>query len=708
MGLSRVGTTTTITGYKASGQATGGGTVAQMGYLADNSADRPTVEENVLISGTCSGDQLYYYASANRPSLEATNVGNYAENNQILENVTDGTWTMSYSAFDANNIRISSSAGFFANGESYRVHGGMKPSPTNWANCYQGHIIKIDGGTGSGQYRLIRNVTNVGSEVRFWVDNWETVPDSTSTYKVYYNWATDPIFNNAAAGTITFDARRGQQVLMAELTDKIVLGDGSTPTGVGNGLVYAVWHNHMNYGSTTAGTISHYALTGVEIINGNYFNPINLSVGLDLPSVSRSLRPHTDLPLWAYIGAYIGKWFKGVHLDNANYITLNDSYYNADFPTLRKSFHQAPTSACPSATEQVVGAYARWNAKPYDNFGWGTGNILVSNVTGEANTTSPLTTRGLGWPGGNSGDDANYITQVINCDLGIVGVLLVSGIQVDWFFVDTYDNYNFSYFFIKTLDVTVIDSDTGTAIPGATVTIKDQLKNIISYQDSGSDVNEAVDTSETAIDVTNVENLTTGAVIKIDQEFITLGTVSGSGNQTISGCTRSSRLPIYFPALPHSSTDTTLDKNIYLVKPITTSANGAIAQQKLPFSNWIHRYNVTTYASQVTYNGLNYTCILNHQASGAILPTNGTYWSQVGTQGLPWVSGKWYVRGGLAADTQEKKSYDEMIPWTLTIQKSGYETFVQIITPSFDSRGEKVTVILEKAPIYIDQEARLT
>ena len=71
-----------------------------------------------------------------------------------------------------------------------------------------GYVLEITGGTGSGQRRLIIDSEVVaGATVCAFNVDWDTLPDSTSTYKLYRNWIG---FNEATCSYSGFVLDAGQ------------------------------------------------------------------------------------------------------------------------------------------------------------------------------------------------------------------------------------------------------------------------------------------------------------------------------------------------------------------------------------------------------------------------------------------------------------------------------------------------------------------
>lgn len=121
----------------------------------------------------------------------------------------------------------------------------------------------------------------------------------------------------------------------------------------------------------------------------------------------------------------------------------------------------------------------------------------------------------------------------------------------------------------KEFDLKVIDED-NNAIIDAIVTIKDRYGNIVSYEDSTANLNEALDNSETGVDVTNGSQFSVNDVLLIDGEFML---VTNIVTNTLTVTRNYYGTPNYFNDVHGNG------KDVFIVQTINTDASGKISVQ---------------------------------------------------------------------------------------------------------------------------------
>jgi hypothetical protein len=118
-------------------------------------------------------------------------------------------------------------------------------STTYTANQYTNYIIRITGGTGIGQYRLIKShTTNIITVSKA----WSTQPDNTSTFEIVANNNRSLMIGNAGSSTFEYNADADFW------SDRIILEDGvaSNLCAVWNGYRRPVTISSITRTGTTA------------------------------------------------------------------------------------------------------------------------------------------------------------------------------------------------------------------------------------------------------------------------------------------------------------------------------------------------------------------------------------------------------------------------------------------------------------------------
>lgn len=91
-----------------------------------------------------------------------------------------------------------------------------------------GAVCRITGGTGSGQSKIIKTHTNT---VLTFYGNWQTTPDATSTYAIYYGAPSDSYAPTSATATvITVSNASWDASMWAGFTLEVTAGTGSGQT----------------------------------------------------------------------------------------------------------------------------------------------------------------------------------------------------------------------------------------------------------------------------------------------------------------------------------------------------------------------------------------------------------------------------------------------------------------------------------------------
>ncbi len=127
------------------------------------------------------------------------------------------------------------------------------------------------------------------------------------------------------------------------------------------------------------------------------------------------------------------------------------------------------------------------------------------------------------------------------------------------------DNYLLEKY---SFDLKIIDKEE-SVIVGASVSIKDQYNNLVSYVDSEANLAEVLDKTETGVDVTDGTKFTVNDIILIDGEYMKVTNIA-SNTLTV---TRNYYGANYFANIHPTS------KDMFIVQALTTNASGQIPTQ---------------------------------------------------------------------------------------------------------------------------------
>ncbi len=636
--ISRSGSETTITGYKASGTATSSGNDGSystaLPYLADNSSDRPLVEENIVISGTTDGDQRCTIPSGPTvDSLEDSGASFLTDATGgwlIFESTTQELFWVSAGIISDTCMRQTGNyPEKLATGDVYRIHGNQKLSPTDWSKAYQGNLLWIYAGTGAGQFKWIESVTNVSwlNETKFYIGtSWETEPDSTSQYRVLYSPA-DVVYNNAAAGNLLFD--EFDKVLIAvELTDDLLIGNsGGTATGFG-------WANYMMYMNNNEQLSSQdypiWMYTNADIVVGG-FNPthertetpgfffaIDSTTGSqghfsDVSGKTPTLRLHNSAVI-----SNIATTFKtGGTTPDYTYFTKGDS-------GIVRSYHNY--GGAPFSTNSE-GDYNKYDTVPvstnlFPDFTAGT-NFEISNAKMDWDGAGFHSTQALGqaWANALQASPGSSDFTWIDCNFDFEDYMSRGpplnglpasdnqGIWYGWHQSGANSIWTGEMYWKKTINIKVVDSD-GDALDSADVRIYNWGKSYDS-------------TTQTS----------TGG--NITERTLTLG---------------------YF--------------------------------------NWDESHTVY-------HNSLYYTATARMTSNESNEPGVGANWASYWSQSGSGVKFKWrnntkYHETRVASTGWYQSGLKNYNPFSIDVQKSGYFTYVQTYDISLDSEGEDLLITLFK------------
>jgi len=148
-----------------SGTSTGSNSNITLGSTGTlNDTGKSWTIGTTLESGTTSATTANKLVEAGQNFLTTVKAG------MVVKNTTDDTWAM-VTQVDSNTT-LSLDTDIMVSGETYIIGVGQ----------YKGYLIKITGGTGSGQVRPI--YSNLKTQIKT-VGTWVTVPDNTSTYDIY-------------------------------------------------------------------------------------------------------------------------------------------------------------------------------------------------------------------------------------------------------------------------------------------------------------------------------------------------------------------------------------------------------------------------------------------------------------------------------------------------------------------------------------------
>lgn len=103
----------------------------------------------------------------------------YNETVTIRGKSFSGNYAITLQGTDGSTVTSGTATSAGSDADTYYLDDSGKA----WTiNAYAGYLVAITGGTGSGQKRLIES--NTATKLRI-IGKWDTVPDVTSTYKVY-------------------------------------------------------------------------------------------------------------------------------------------------------------------------------------------------------------------------------------------------------------------------------------------------------------------------------------------------------------------------------------------------------------------------------------------------------------------------------------------------------------------------------------------
>ena len=708
-----------IEGVKYSGTANSGGTK----FLTCN-ALQGVAEENIVDSGINENPNTFNLGGGT-PSRQVLSQAGQNFKSTVMAGMTlvrNDTGAI----HDLNlrgpltdvNVRIG--APLTTTGISYSFHGFAKATPTDYTVSFQWNFIYIHTGTGKGQVRRIKSVYDDGTTVYLIVEtDWSETPDNTSEF--YICWSPlDIIYasiaNGWGIGNIHFD-QRGLYPIVVEITAEVRIGNNGTPTyfGWADIMVLAIrnicedgwgtqyWHR-MEESIIFFGEADYGVDSSVQpvIKNPAVFYGLN-AVGWE-SNIGPGIEEGCDCRLAGGLIIKDGNW-RGSN----SYALFQLSAGSGTAWTL----HNRKLRGIPS-TYNSVGNFVNWYGGTWGGalqLGGEITNVVVLDIRGDGEGVANWA--GFAWVGPDYATMGDFFQEVINMNVNLVDNFKdASGRDCDYWYVQPTSTNKAQWFAKKTVDITVLDFETKLPVSGVTVIIKNVNGDIISYEDSGSDITGDLGKTDTNLNTDLRENLADSDLIILDNEFISLGTVTspGSGPGSVIGNTRGARYGAsQFIPLPHKYNTPGYDKNIYLVKSLLTDSNGQIPQQKLHgWSMVSDSVPSTSLRSQVTYNGFNYRCKSGqlHQASDANKPTgsasDNTWWQQTGSEGFPWIEGKFYTDGQAGP-----RSYTDHIPWTIEVYKLGYEKKTVNLNPSFDSEGETFNVYLKRNRIYVDQEEAL-
>lgn len=140
-----------------------------------------------------------------------------------------------------------------------------------------------------------------------------------------------------------------------------------------------------------------------------------------------------------------------------------------------------------------------------------------------------------------------------------------------------------------TVNVHVSDKD-GNNLSGADILIEDISENIVSVNDSETDLNESLDISETGINVDDGTKFSIGNIIQIDTEFMYVSDVVGN-TLTVTRGYYTSPTDGYKPMTHVDNSD------IYIAGTVITNVNGNITEQTIHYKQWYGiSVNLSTYS----------------------------------------------------------------------------------------------------------------
>ena len=115
----------------------------------------------------------------------------------------------------------------------------------------------------------------------------------------------------------------------------------------------------------------------------------------------------------------------------------------------------------------------------------------------------------------------------------------------------------------------------GTSLQSVDVLIEDTDSKVVSVVDSETDLNEALDNSETGIDVDDGTKFSAADIIRIDNEYMYIDSISTNTLTVQRG---------YYASYPGATHNDNTD--IYIAKAISTDVSGDITELNLVYKTW--------------------------------------------------------------------------------------------------------------------------
>jgi hypothetical protein len=142
---------------------------------------------------------------------------------------------------------------------------------------------------------------------------------------------------------------------------------------------------------------------------------------------------------------------------------------------------------------------------------------------------------------------------------------------------------------IYTVNINVADKD-GAALSGVAVKIEDQAGQVVSYVDSETDLNEAVDMTETGIDVDDGTKFSATDVILMDSEFMSVDSIA-TNTLTVT------REYLTSPTDGYKAGQHQDNGDIYITGSPETDGSGDILEQMVASKQWYGiSENLSTYS----------------------------------------------------------------------------------------------------------------
>ena len=687
--ISRTGSRSDVDGYKYTGTVDSAGSKSnpESGIFLNVSGANP-FEENIVTSGTVNGDCRFHDGAGWRETIEdsGASFSSTITGGSMVYQTTDNYWGISSGGYYTDsNARVSNIFRDYGCNDGYIVY-GFNPSPTDWTKVMDGNLVVITSGAGIGQVRLVKMTTN--NTLWFWT-NWETVPANGDSFVVLYA-PHDIVRNNGAAGTITYK-NKGRQIAFVEIDDNTRYADSGAVTGFGWAGYAASYTDRYPEGTGWSSTHRRYA-------NSNWYlgewNPIAETCGMGAFMLNYGESSYSAGPF--------GEWQS----------TAPDAYLYCSFGHGGFAFQGvgAPTETAHSywtGNEISVDDYGaasaidtRYNFFYYSGGNWGEPGWW-SQAPGNPTVRDPIgvfTGSSIGWGmarlWANAGDPDKYWYRWINANLDLNDYFATAGVssQIAWYIWDSTD-MDETIYFAKSFNLKLVDVN-NNPIANATVDIKNNWGETVSYVGSGSSITEDLTEGETGIDVTDGTMFSVGDKIRIDQEYMNITNIAGN---TLT-VTREAFHSHGYKASEHDSNAIGYDPKVYIVQTVTTDANGQVPEQELDIGYW--NYN----AHQVYHNGDGtwryYTAKGRHQADSTNEPGVGaswtTYWTQdSGTEKLKWREDTYYAESYPGSGGGENSMHN-LNPFTVSIDKSEFFKYDSSFTWDMDNTGVDWTITLYK------------